>query len=180
MREPICDIINLMTWSLPGVGIHHLGITSEHNGELLAYESTASERPPCYLSGVKGPGVGARPLDEILEFFANKDTKILYYGLRAPLYQDEVARLDEWLVQKIGLPYDMDGTLHAGGGLLYYTLSKMIRGEDLSAFFCSELCAAALSHVGRFQTPDISKWNPNKLVRRLVRTGVCERPVRLL
>ena len=178
-RDVQSDIINVMSGALPGYGYHHLGIISRHNGELLLYESTTGERPPCYITG-KYTGVAARPLEEMREFLSTQETQLWYFGLRSPLYADEEARLDEFLLRQTGFTYDMDGALHSGGGLLFRSIAIILRGEDLTSYFCSELCMAALSNVGRVQTSNVSKWSPNKSARYLVRRGVTNRPWRYL
>lgn len=178
-RDVISDTINVCTFALPGYGVHHLGIIGRHahDSRLLLYESTSSERPPCIYTGEKNVGVGARTLADTIDFCDARGVKLWYYGLRAPLYSDESDRLAAFLYDKIGISYDMDGTLHAGGGLLYQALSIALRGEDLFAFFCSEICMAALVNIGRVQTNNVSKWSPNSSVRFLVKAGICDRPI---
>ena len=175
-RGMVEDAINIGTLGIPGIGVHHVGILSRHSGRLLFYESTTGERPPDYFTGHQETGVGARPIEQIQEFFAAQDAKLWYYPLRCPLYEHEERRLDEWLTSKVGLPYDLDGALHSGGGLLFRTLSILLRGEDLASLFCSEMCMGALAHVGRIRTSNASKWSPNKSCRYLVRTGTCGKP----
>jgi len=185
-RDVISDAINVCTGSLPGVGIHHVGILCRHGrcdfGRMLLYESTSAERPPCFFAGVgaRPAGVGARSLETIQEFYAETGTNLWYYPLRSPLYEHEISRLDQWLRNKVGQPYDMDGAIHSGGGLIFRTLSILLRGEDLASFFCSEMCIGGLVHVGRVQTNNVSKWNPNRSVRYLVKAGVCDKPTRIL
>jgi hypothetical protein len=173
------SIINIGTFGVPGIGIHHVGILSRDCGKMMLFESTTTERPPCFYTGECIKGVGARSVSDTTEFFKGRNTKLWYYGLRSPLYCDEEIRLQMWLRQMIGTPYDMDGAVHAAG-FLFNALSSVLRGEDLSSLFCSEMSAAALSYIDRLQIPDASRWNPNKLVRHLVRHGICNPPERIL
>lgn len=178
-RDVIADTICVMSGALPG-GIHHVGIVGGMPGAPLIYESCTSLRPPCYHAGKLVKGVQAHTVDELLEFISTRKTRLWHYRQRHPLYLHEAARLEHWLRQRIGLPYDLDGALHAGGGILFRTLALLIRGENLAGMFCSELAAAGLVHVGRLQTRSASRWNPTKLCRTLVRFGRCDKPTLLL
>ena len=179
MLDPVANLINIGTGGIPGIGIHHVAIVSRHAGTTLVYESTTAERLPCHYTGKITPGVSAHSLAEWISWFKGRKTKIWYYGLRAPLYTDEEMRLDAWLYNQIGRPYDMAGASRAGGWITN-ALFALMHGEDLSSLFCSELCAAGLIHTGRLLTNDASRWSPNKLCRFGVRRGLLNSPVRVL
>lgn len=168
--------INLGTLGIPGVDIHHVAIVCDYDGQPLIYESTTSERPVCFRKKEFCKGVQCHTVDEFTAIpFYNK---LWYYPLRCELYPHEQERLSEYLGSLLGTPYDMPGAIHAGG-VVFSILSALMRGEDLSSLFCSEMDMAALVRIGRTRTHDASRWSPNKLCRYLVRSGICSSPLRL-
>lgn len=174
-QGPVSDLINLGSLGIPRYHFSHVGICCYLNSELLVYESTSLGRPPCYRQGVPVSGVQAHPLDELLEI---ESAKMWVYRLRSPLYDDEEWRLLYWLEDHIGRYYDFKGAGRSGP-LLLRSIASVLRPEDLTAIFCSELCAGALNHVGRFDTWNASKYSPNRLARALRWRGLVGRPVRL-
>jgi hypothetical protein len=174
--EPIANVINAATLGIPGYSIHHVGMVGRQHGQPLCYESTTWDRPPCVRSQALTQGVQAHTLEELVAIPAHR--QIWHYPLRSELYDHEEDRLLYYLDSQIGCPYDLDGAIHAGG-VAFSFLSKMLRGEDLAAMFCSELCVAALVKINRLNTASASHWSPNKLCRYLVRTGICDKPKRI-
>lgn len=161
-------VIQLGTFSLPGLGFSHVGVASFLHGEPLIYESTSCGRPPCIRAGQVVSGVQAHRLDDLLDATAGQT--VWHYPLRRQLYAHEQDRLAYFLDTHIGLPYDLAGAVRSGG-FVFNVLQSVLRKENLSALFCSELVAAALVDVGVFQTKSASRWSPNKLVRALRRHG---------
>jgi hypothetical protein len=170
------NIINLFTLGLPGISIHHVGIVCEYDGEPLIYESTKSARPPCVRTGQRVSGVQAHTFEEMraIPFY----NALWYYPLRRELYLHERERLRDYLESVLRTPYDMDGACQSGG-IMLAAISALLCGENLASLFCSELCMSALVRTGVCTTPDASRWSPNKLCRNLVRSGICERPIRV-
>lgn len=161
------NVINLATLGLPGVSVHHVSIVSEYEGRQLVYESTTGERPACCRRGKPCLGVQAHTVDELTALPAF--TKLWIYEPRRELYAHEKVRLSCFVESALGLPYDLDGAIGAGG-FGFSVLSAFLCGENLSSIFCSELCAAALVATGTIDTDDASKWSPNKLCRHLLRS----------
>lgn len=159
------SVINLATCGWPGVGVHHVGIVSEYDGQPLVYESTTGDRPPCVRTGKINLGTQAHTVEQLTALPAF--TKLWVYEPRRELYAHEKVRLSAFLESTLSLPYDMDGAIGAGG-FGFNLLSAFFCGENLSSFFCSELCAAALVATGTIDTDDASKWSPNKLCRYLL------------
>lgn len=174
--DPVANTINLFTGGLPGIGVHHVGIILNHDGEPWLYESTTNKnRPTCGITGKLTKGVQAHPLAQIQEL---DEATIWHYPLRRALYEHEEKRLGHFLGSKIGLPYDMAGAIRSGG--IVFGLAEMfLHPENLSSLFCSEFCAASLIDTGIMDSADASRWNPNKLTRFLRRSGKCSKPLRL-
>lgn len=167
--------INLVTYGIPFWSLSHLGIVGEHNGKLLLYESTTLCDIPCAITGKTVRGVQAQELDSRLARYRGK---IYHYPLYRELYENERRRLTEFLNSQLGRPYDDVGAFRAGG-LGYSWLESKLRGESLSALFCSELCAAAHSRVGVFPTDNASRWNPNRFVRAERNREILYKPRRM-
>jgi hypothetical protein len=172
----VSDCINIATLGLPNRSVSHVGIVSEYKGKLLVYESTSGDRPPCYVKLKLTRGVQAHPLSELLSIPSFRE--VWHYPLKCPLYYHQRARLEYVLKGYLGRDYDMNGACHSAG-VVFSKVCGMIKGEDLSSLFCSEMVAAVLTHVGTLRTPNSSRWSPNKLCRYLVREGVCLPPQRL-
>lgn len=180
-RDMVADAINVLSLR-PWGWYHHLAIVSEGDkSEPFIYEAVNSERPPCYWTNKRESCLRGYPASELLEFMRPRSTKIYCFPLRCPLYVHESERLESWLRQRVGLPYDLTSAWHSGGGWLFRTLSFLIRGESLAELFCSETVAGALTYVGRIKTRSASHWNPNSLTSFLKVSGTCEsKPIRLL
>lgn len=168
-RDLTAAVIQLGTLSLPRRGLSHVGIVGYLHGEPLVYESTSYGRPPCIRAGKCVSGVQAHRLDDLLA--ATQEQTVWHYPLRRELYAHEADRLLHYLDSHIGLPYDMPGAIRSGG-VVFNLLQSVLRKENLSGIFCSELTAAAHVEIGLFKTKSASRWNPNKFVRAELRQGV--------
>ena len=168
----VADAINLVTFGLPRVSIHHVGIVSKIRNDVVIYEAIgyAGSRGPCLRSGCVAAGFQAHLLDDVL---AAVSGKVFHLPLRSPLYTDEEDRLGWYLDSKIGLPYDRLGAARSGG-FVFRLAQSLLRPEDTSSIFCSESMIAGLVHVGRVQTRHAGKFNPNAACRMLRRTGVVD------
>ena len=51
-------------------------------------------------------------------------------------------------------------------------IESLFREQDLHAIFCSEWVAAAYAVTGLYPTDNVSRWNPNRLIRCLRWQGV--------
>lgn len=167
--------INLATYGVPYWSISHLGIIGEHNGRTLLFESCYHQDAPCEIQDKLFSGTQAHTLDFRLN---NYPGKIWHYPLYRSLYDDEKERLNGFLLDTIGLPYDQIGAFRAGEYGLSW-IEAWLRETDLSSIFCSEWCAAAHTHIGIFRTDNVSRWNPNRFVRVERRQEILTRPRRL-
>lgn len=155
-------IINLATYGIPFWNLSHVGIVGEHHGRLLIFESCL------------GSGVQASDLASIDGYHG----RVYHYPLTTPLYDFERRRLNGFLEDYLGTPYDEIGAFRSAG-VGWSLIESFLRPADLSSIFCSELCAAALTYIGRFHTDHVSRWSPNRLVRVARRQGILGKPIQL-
>jgi hypothetical protein len=183
----LSGFINLMTygipfWSISHVGIVGLNICEEPSediqgngyGGLLVYESTMQSEVPCSIQKKLVSGVQAHPLQDTIDAYRGK---VWHYPLSERLSLLDALRLSRFLNGHIGREYDEIGALRAGG-FGFSWIESMLRKEDLSSLFCSELCAAAHNEVGLMNGAHAGRWNPNLFVRRQRRRGVLSKPRR--
>ena len=168
-------IVNLVTFGWPFWYASHVGIIGEHKGEQLLFESTTLSNIPCMVQGEPIKGVQAVRLADRVGTYKGR---VYHYPVYRPLFGNETERLNEFLLSKIGVPYDMCGGMRSATHALSW-LESRFSGEDLNYIFCSELVAAAHARIGLLQTSSASRWNPNRLIRYERRTGILRRARRL-
>ena len=174
-RSWISAGINIATYGIPLWGISHVGIMANATDDrLLIFESTSLENLPCAISHENFTGTQAHLLDDILRVY---DGKAWQYPLYRPLYANEDERLTEFLMETIHVPYDAMGAFRSAGVGLSY-MESLFHPSNLHTIYCSEWVAAAYAVVGLFATDNVSRWNPNKLVRRLRRAEILCAPRR--
>lgn len=167
--------ISLATYGIPWWSLSHVGIMGEHDGRLLLFESTSLAAPPCIIAGQQVSGTQAHCLDSRLESYRGK---VWHYPLYRPLFTHERERLTEFLLNTLGLPYDMIGAFRSGG-VGFSWVESLLRDEDLSSLFCSEWCAAAHGDIGIFPNNNGARYSPNYFVRSERRAGILKKPRRL-
>ena len=173
------DLINLATYGIPRYSLSHVGILARKNKRTkwLIFEANEDVPWQCAVTHRKHDGIQAHSLESMLERYQGKmwhyslqtelATRLRLYG---PVY--------EALCRELGTPYDWCGASRAGGRL-WSLIQATFRQEDTSAFFCSEFVATILREFGIFKTDNVSKWSPNRLMRKLVRDGIYKQAVRL-
>lgn len=167
--------INLVTFGIPFWWASHVGIIGEFAGEQLLFESTTLSNIPCVVQGQTFKGVQAIRLTDRVRSY---EGRVYHYPIYRPLFGFEAERLNEFLLDKVGTPYDMHGGMRSATHGLSW-LESRFKGEDLNFIFCSELVAAAHAKIGLLQTSSASRWNPNRLIRYERRTGILRRSRRL-
>jgi len=100
---------------------------------------------------------------------------VWHVPLRRALYDHEEERLLESLESCLGRGYDFIGAGRSGGGKLMRTLQRVTSRESMEFIFCSELVVWALASVGVMHAENASVWNPQRLVRHVIRRGICQR-----
>jgi len=168
-------LVNLVTFGWPFWWASHIGIIGEYNDEQLLFESTTLSNIPCAIQNKSCKGVQAVRLADRVSSY---NGRVYHYPLYRPLFGFEAHRLDEFLLSKIGVPYDLHGGMRSATHGLSW-LESRFSGEDLNYIFCSELVAAAHARIGLLQTTSASRWNPNRLIRYERRTGLRKRARRL-
>jgi len=164
----VSGVINLGTYALPRVGLSHIGIVSTYRGRQYIFESTTlNGGKSCAILGKPIGGVQAHLIEDVLA----RPGKVWVYRLKSPLYKPEKSRLGLCLLGMLGVEYDYRGAAQSGGFLLRL-IEKLVRNEDVSKLFCSELVAFALTRIGRGRIISSSGQNPNSLARYLYRDGI--------
>jgi len=167
--------VNLVTYGIPCWHASHVGIIGEYKGEHLLFESTTLSNVPCIIQKKHFRGVQAVRLGDRVKTYRGK---AWHYPIYRPLYSFEEDRLNEFLISKIGTPYDKVGGMRSAGAGFSWIESKL-RGEDLNLLFCSEYVAAAHRLTGLLRIENASRWNPNKLIRHERRVKILTRSRRL-
>ncbi len=154
-------------WGLSGTS--HVGIVALVFEELLVYESTSFSRTPCVRTGRDEPvGVQAHYISDIIS--AGGDVRV--YPLQRELYWHEIERQLEFLESCLGQGYDTISAAKTAGGLLSYIVSKAFGKDRESVMFCSELDIATLRAIGILTAKNPAAWNPNFMLRYLLKTGI--------
>ncbi len=166
--------INCVTYGIPWWGLSHVGIVGEFNGRMLLFESCTSNTTPCVIQGKLFKGSQAQ---DILPKITNYEGKVWHYPLYRNLFKHERDRLQDFLLETVGHPYDNIGAFRAGG-IGFSWLESKLRHDDLSSLFCSEWCASAHGEIGVFPNDDGARWNPNYFVRTERRMGLLKKPRR--
>jgi len=168
-------LVNLVTYGLPFWSISHVGVIGEYDGEKLLFESTMLSNIPCVIQKKPFKGVQAVKLEDRLTYYSGR---AWLYPIYRQLYVNEANRLNKFLLDKVGIPYDKLGGMRTATVSLSWIESKL-HEEDLSSLFCSELVAASHRRIGLLRTDNASRWNPNKLVRyeRGDKTLLCPRRI---
>jgi len=173
----ISAAVNIATYGIPFFALSHVGLIANcPDGKLRLFESTTlDDNIPCEITGKSICGTQAHALDFIVQRYCGK---VWHYPLYRSLYPQEDERLTEFLMETIGTPYDAMGAFRSAGVGLS-RIESLFREQDLTSIFCSEWVAAAYTTVGLFATDNVSRWSPNRLVRRLRRAEILLKPRRL-
>jgi hypothetical protein len=172
----ISTLVNVGTYGWPHWSISHVGVLANApDGRLLLFESTQLDGLPCEITGEVFLGTQAHQLDHVLKVY---DGKAWQYPLYRSLYPNEDERLTEFLMETLHTPYDKMGAFRSAGVGLSW-IESLFREQDLHTIFCSEMVAAAYSVVGLSATDNVSRWNPNRLIRHLRHREILCKPRRL-
>lgn len=174
--NPTSDFINLVTYGIPRWSISHVGICAAYpDGQVLIFESTTEAADPCYIQHAYVTGTQAQKAEPRI---ASYKGRVWHYPLVKPLRSWESKALTRFLVNDLGRRYDSEGARRAGAKLWAW-IQAQLHEESREALFCSEWVAAALRHIERFDTVNISSWSPNALLREGRRRGLISKSGRL-
>lgn len=164
--------INLATFGIPGRGLSHIAMAINFHGDVILAESTILCKSRCVLQGKRVKGVQAHWLYDRLIGYKGR---VWVYPLQHPFTQQESERATSFIMEALGKNYDAIGAYRSTGAGFGW-LESLLRVEDLSSIFCSELVAADFRAAGRFPTKDASHWSPNRLARQFLRDGIIGKP----
>jgi len=172
----VSALVNIATYGIPFWSISHVGIMGHADDKrLMLFESTQLDDLPCEIMGEVFLGTQAHQLEHVVNIYKGK---VWHYPLYRALYPDEDSRLTEFLMGTIGTPYDKLGAIRtAGVGLSW--IESLLHRDNLNSIFCSEWCAAGHTTLGVLRTDNVSRWNPNRLVRVERRKEILRKPRRL-
>lgn len=177
-RNWISAAVNIATYGIPLFGISHVGIVATSpDGKLRLFESTTLDGDaPCEILGKPVFGTQAHSLDVVLKRYCGK---AWHYPLYRSLYKYEDERLTQFLVERLGVQYDAMGAFRSAGVGLSW-IESLFRPSNLHAIFCSEWVAAAYAVTGLHATANVSRWNPNRLIRHFRWRELLCQPRRIL
>lgn len=160
-------VIPVATGGIPFWDLSHVGIVAETNKGLVLFESTTSDFLPCLMTGRRHPyGVQAHRIEEVVRLY---HAKIWHYPLCTPLSNLESSSLSEFLISMLGVKYNALNAMRSAFPIRLSIIDRLIGNYRINGVFCSNLCAAAHSITGRFDTTKPGKWNPRKFVNEFVR-----------
>lgn len=153
------------------IGPSHVGIIFERHGRMLLGESTSLCKTPCEVIGQKIAGVQAHnPEDRIWDYTGQGGWVDVYRLTEIDrLGVDDRKRLAELVETFVGLPYDKLGA--ALSGTRCFQALRLFPKADLHTLFCSEMVAAVLQRLCRMNRDNPTRFNPARLMRRLIREG---------
>lgn len=170
----VSALITLGTYGLPFVGVSHVGVVAPYEGEHCLFESTTLADMPCMETGITK---GMKVVD-LGERIAKYNGRVYYYKVGRPVYRLQEEAMVEFLRAQLGKGYDPIGAFRSGGKLLAL-VESLLREEDLSDLFCSEVTAAALREGELLDTDNASGWNPHTLLDHQVKTEMAQQPLRM-
>lgn len=171
----VSKAITLLTYGWPGWGISHVAIVAPYDGVPSLYESTTLTDLVCKHAKRRLKGVQVHDIKDRIEAY---EGRIWYYAAARLVSRFSQVLMEDFLREQLGKEYDAIGALRSGGKLFSF-VESLLREEDLSDIYCSELAAAVLRLVRLLSTNNVSKWNPAALLRHQVRTYAAERPRRV-
>lgn len=157
-------------------GLSHVEIVARlpFTDRLISYCSTTLCQEPCIIKRERCSGVQAHEIADRIRWYHDRGGVAWHYPLATPLTPRAERELTAFCFAhaKAGTKYDYLGAFDSRSTALAMAHRLMLGKEDLSAFFCSEFCAAALRDAGVWQITNVSGLNPNSFARRAVRDGV--------
>lgn len=169
--------INLGTWGVPGWGLSHVALVGRNPdspSDNVLWEATGLVGTPCVLQGRYTSGV---QVQHIAARVAGYVGRVWHYPLVKPLKPEQVDDLDTFCEQHLGRDYDAIGAFRSRG--LSLVERCVFRPADLTSVFCSEFVAAAHAFAGVIVGLNISRMNPNRLVRYERAAWILAKPSRL-
>ena len=156
------------------LGPSHVMIVTKYGDELVSAESTSRCSHACIFHKRIRPGVQIHPVIQRVRDYDQAGGYVDIYRLLPVWTLDKAAVdmmasiIDEYVRREVG--YDLGGALLSGIRTLQ--IADSFPGVDHNEVFCSQLVAALLQRLGRMNINNARKYNPSKLLRQLIKTGV--------
>jgi len=180
-------VAHIERWQLRKAAMESEVAVQNVNGfknQMLLFESTTLNSAPCLITGKAIDGVQAHdPMQRIKDY----DGQVWFYRL-TPAWRNRFhhgtgpADLGDYLLSKIGRPYDSFEALESGSNILQYlspwrwiaNLFACSRENYTERLFCSEYVAGALRLVGLYPLGSVSKVSPARLIKMLIASEIYE------
>ena len=169
------------SWFGPGDlrwGPSHVALICYSDDSPLWVESTTLSHRPCQVRGEPIEGVQAHLPEDRIGDYLDSGGQVDIYRLSDidSLSQDESRLLTHILIDHFvrrSVRYDIAGAALSGTRVIQ--LLRIFPIADLHELFCSELIAAVLMRLGRMNRENPTRFNPARLLRRLMRDGTYRR-----
>lgn len=173
------QIIRWGTWRLFAprrlkLGPSHVAFIGDYRDQTVWVESTSKCRHACMIRTRRVSGVQVHLPHERVKDYEQQGGWVDVYRL-SPMWslsRNEVLMasklVQHFLHEEIG--YDLGGALLSGTRV--YQLLSAFPGIDLDEIFCSQLVSAVLMRLGRMNVDNSRRYNPARLLRLLVKSGV--------
>lgn len=160
----VCTLADVLAWWFGIPTFDHVGVVShaDDDGNVFVCEALIEEN--CVV---------VDRLDHRLRLYRKLGCRIWHSPLAKPLDGLEAAILKRWLLGQIDKPYDRWGGWGARSLAFGWLAHWLPSRETLGNWFCSELAAAALREMGRFETTNVSEWSPAWLGWALLERDAC-------
>ena len=155
-----------------------MAVSSGLRRECHWVESTTLARRTCLVRGERVSGCQVHHIEHRISDYLATGGRVHVYRLtpinRLSLDEMNDMRRDmvDWFVKQ-GIGYDAASAIFSGTRLIRLADKVLPFWESRScSVFCSQLLAAELQSLGRMNRDDPERYNPGRLLRVLVRTGV--------
>jgi hypothetical protein len=145
----------------------------------LVFGSTTLSKVPCVIRGERIKGSQAH---DVVRVITDYPGRIWVMQPKEALTRQEKRRLVEYLLAQLGKPYDRRGAALAGTRWVKWMPGFRTWAADRTRLYCVEKVEAALeaSLFGRRLPPlDPGRDSPKTMVRKLVKSGLYEKPQRV-
>lgn len=152
----------------------HVSIIADLHGEPAVFESTTLSNRECLIAGEVTAGIQCqRPIERVWDYTHRGGRVDVYRLMRWEELSrpTEVYELSDLLrrMTEARLRYDTFGAVLSGTRA--FQMTRLFPTADLESLFCSELVAFCLMRLNRMARANPARFNPGRLLRRLVSHG---------
>lgn len=179
-RDSLSRAISYGTWHPLApkrlkLGPSHVAVMIQmHDAEILWAESTTQCVHPCLIRGTRVRGCQVHTPTRRIADYVGGGGRVDFYRLT------DIDKLDRWegvLLASIVLKHFVGKKVGYELGHAILSGTRLIQGTSLmpppvrDAVFCSALVAALLQRLNRLNRANPNRFNPGRLLRRLVNQG---------